>query len=95
MVDLHGLPIWDLGYVNVRMATVVETEMTDVENKSVNLKITIIKVVFLKDSLTNISVEKSCMFHYVESDFILVLHMIMRQNVSLFFRNIYFVILFM
>lgn len=94
MVDLHGLLIWDLGYVNVRMATVVETEMTDVENKSVNLKITIIKVIFLKDSLTNISVEISCMFHYVESDFILILHMIIRQNVS-FFRNIYFVILFM
>lgn len=61
--------------------------MTNVENKTVYLKIAIIKVVFLKDSLTNISVEKLCMFHY----FILILHMLMRQNVSpfLYFSGIY------
>lgn len=61
--------VGDLGYMseetkeswapNIRMATLVETEMTNVENKRVYLKCAIIKVIFLKDSLTNISEEKS------------------------------------
>lgn len=58
--------------------------MTNVVNKSIYLKFAIIKVVFLKDGLANVSVEKFCVSLCRVSDFIQILHMIMRQSVFLF-----------
>lgn len=74
MVNLYGLPMWDIGYVEKGnqgilsaeywKATHVEPEMTNVE--IAYLKIAIIKVVFLKGSLANLSVEKFCVSHFVD-----------------------------